>query len=263
MAALAAALLCFVPQAWSGFCGDDVAGERIGCDCGDIVVSDTSLRAEDPIIGKRCRFDGLVVRADPLAESITVNLGGLALVGSGLGAGIIVQRGGSDGAVIVGGDTPRVAEVAGFHIGVLVPVPGAVSRLERIAVRGNRSYGLMMRQAGAIVSDIVAERNGGHGVLIIGTGGRFVAIRADENDGKGIAIQSPGAILSDSSAILNGAAGIVSTGPATRLSEVEAHGNRSDGIRATGGKRTVVEGAAAVENGRKQIRSRETMGLRR
>ncbi len=254
----AVAVLCSASRAQAGFCGDDVGGVRIACDCGDVVASDTTLRADDPIIGKRCSHDGLVVRADSMAETLRLDLGGLALVGSGHGAGIIVQRGGSEGAVLVGGSPPRMAEIAGFDIGVLVPAPGAVRRIERIAVRANGHYGLLLRQAGAFVTDVVAERNSGHGIRILGTGGRFTGLRADENGGRGIIIESVGAILSDSSAILNGMAGIVSTAPRSILSNVRADGNGTDGVRTNGGRRSRVEGASATGNGRRQVDTNET-----
>ncbi len=72
-------------------CGDDVKGVRVACHCGDTVVSDTRLRPEDPVVSGRCPLDGLAIRADALAESITLDLAGLSLVGTGAGIGLEVE----------------------------------------------------------------------------------------------------------------------------------------------------------------------------
>ena len=84
-------------------CGDDVNGERIACSCGDTIVSDTRLRADDPVVVERCRTDGLIVRAPAGALTLRLDLGGRVLTGDGLGTGIRVLSGGSRGAVIIGG----------------------------------------------------------------------------------------------------------------------------------------------------------------
>ncbi len=83
-------------------CGDDVSGHRVPCDCGDTVVSNTTLRPDDPIVSGRCRGDGLKIEADAMAETLILDLAGLTIVGGGAGVGIEVESGGSEGAVIIG-----------------------------------------------------------------------------------------------------------------------------------------------------------------
>jgi hypothetical protein len=226
-----ALLFCmfFNSSAEARFCGDDVAGVRVPCACGDVVASDTVLRPGDPIVSVRCPSHGLRVRADATADSITLNLGGLAIVGSGRGIGLKVEYGGNDGAVVVGGDPPRLGEVVGFGVGVTSSTARSLARLERVSAKGNAYGGVMLRQAGAIVQDIVADKNGGHGIHVVGSGGRFLGLHADENKYRGISINSPGAIVSGSGSF-NGTHGVVVPGRQSRLEAVEAHGNRVDGI---------------------------------
>ena len=99
-------------------CGDDVGGTRVACSCGDTVVSDTTLRPDDPVSRVRCDHDGLVVRAPRGAASIALDLAGLSIVGSGQGSGIRIIDGGEYGALIIGGVPGRPAEIAGFRNGV-------------------------------------------------------------------------------------------------------------------------------------------------
>jgi hypothetical protein len=216
-------------NAQAKFCGDDLGGVRVACDCGDVVASDTVLQSTDPVVGRRCPFDGLVIRADALADTITLNLNGLTLVGQNRGVGVMIQRGGSDGAAIVGGDAPRMGDVVGFEIGVLSPNPRTLRRLERVTAKGNRRDGFWLRQAGAVVLDAAAERNGGSGFRISGTGGRFEGLRADGNGGRGIVVDAPGATVAGA-AIANRLHGVVSASDRTKLESVEARDNGKLGV---------------------------------
>ena len=215
----------------AGYCGDDIDGVRVSCACGDIVSSDTLLLPGDPIVSGRCYGHGLTVRADRVAESITLNLGGLAIVGSGRGVGVKIEYGGTDGAVVLGGHPPRLGEVVGFGYGVTATTPNALARLDRVTAKGNVHGGFMLRQAGAIVQEIAAMKNGGDGVRIFGTGGRFLGLRADENERRGITVNASGAVV-NGTANLNGTHGVVVPAPNSRLVGVEAHANRVDGIVA-------------------------------
>jgi hypothetical protein len=57
-------VLSVAATAHRGFCGDDVDGVRVPCDCGDVIASDTTLQSDDPIGTRRCPMDGLTVRAE-------------------------------------------------------------------------------------------------------------------------------------------------------------------------------------------------------
>jgi hypothetical protein len=234
------------------FCGDDIGGARVACACGDVVASDTVLQVGDPVVSQRCELDGLIVRADPAAESITLNLNGLSLVGRLRGVGIKVTRGGSDGAVVVGGYAPRLGEVVGFAYGLTSMSPNALARLERVVAKANRNEGFMIRQAGAIVQEIAAEKNGAGGMRLLGSGGRFLGLRADENKNAGIAVNSPGAIVSGS-ANANGTNGIVAAAPRAALVDIATHGNRGSGVAVRRRSQTL-ENVDSSGNTRAQVR---------
>jgi len=106
------------PALASTLCGDDVDGQRVACSCGDTVVSSTRLRQEDPVVNQRCSHNGLQLRAAGSIDSLVLDLAGFTLTGSGSGTGILVLDGGSQGAVIVGGNPSEPGHVAGFRRGI-------------------------------------------------------------------------------------------------------------------------------------------------
>ncbi len=152
-------------------CGDDVEGERVACTCGDVVVSDTKLTAEDPVIQTRCPSDGLLVRAASDAPSIRLDLAGLTIVGLGVGTGIQVIDGGSEGAVIVGGPEGKAGTVAGFRTGLRGHGQRSVAELRNLILKGNEADGLVLRgDGGTKIVDVIAETNGRDGLRLGGRG---------------------------------------------------------------------------------------------
>ena len=99
-----ACALALTATAHARECGDFPDRDRVPCACGDTVVTDTVLSPGDPIVSGRCSFDGLRLRASALAETIKLDLAGLAIVGTGAGVGLQVDRGGSEGALVTGGE---------------------------------------------------------------------------------------------------------------------------------------------------------------
>jgi len=249
--ALVAILQLHASPSAAGICGDDVEGARVACACGDIVVSDTTLRAGDPVASGRCPLDGLVVRAAPAAESITLDLGGLALVGEGFGHGILVERGGSDGAVIVGGAPGRKADIVGFATGVTVPNPVALRRLERVHVKGSRFDGLRIRQQGAHLIDVESSNNGRDGMRVMGSGGRLIGVRTDGNGGAGVRSVGRGTVI-EAESTNNRRTGILVHGSRGDAARSVATGNGGAGIVFSGG-RHASDGASAGANARGQV----------
>lgn len=187
-------------------CGDDVDGARVPCECGDVVVSDTRLRPGDPVVSGRCLTDGLLVRARPGAESISLDLGGLSLLGSGRGTGIYVINGGKLGATVVGGDAGQRGEVAGFGTGFRARGQRSVRELRAVAFSGNARDGVVLRGASTNVVDVKAERNGGDGFRIGGRSPNLEGVEAQQNGGSGVRVTSPGARLGEVVADGNGRA---------------------------------------------------------
>jgi len=227
-------------------CGDDVGGARVACACGDTVVSDTVLRPGDPVVSGRCPGTGLIVRASEFAETITIDLAGLALVGSGAGIGIDVSAGGSDGAVIVGGASDRRGQIVGFGVGLKVRSPRAARRIQWLELRGQRYEGMNLRSAGIVVADVRATRNGGDGIRISGQGGRLIGIESSENAGAGVRAVSNNLIL-QARAQGNREHGLIVSGARNDLRGSSALANRGYGVLLAG-RDARTEGVVAHDN---------------
>lgn len=155
-------------------CGDDVDGRgtAVRCACGDVVVSDVRLRADDPVATAPCATDGLVVDA---AGPITVALDGVVLRGRGRGTGLRLLRGGAGGVFLTG-----PGGVEGFDVGVSA-APGALAEASSVSARGNRRDGFLLRGGDARLVDCVAEGNGRAGVTQTGGPARVEGGRVGDN----------------------------------------------------------------------------------
>lgn len=237
--------LCVEPAA-AKECGDRVGSARVACACGDTVISDTILQPGDPVVSGRCHSGGLVVRAPELAETLRLDLNGLSLIGSGVGDGITVESGGSDGAVIVGGTKDRRGEVVGFGTGINVRVARAARRIEALNLEGQRHEGMMLRMAGAMVFDVKAEKNGGDGIRVYGQGGRLLGIESRSNHGTGIRLVSRYTIVA-ARVEDNRVHGMIVRGSRNDLRGSSASNNRGYGI-VLGGQRQQTEGVVTEGN---------------
>ena len=227
-------------------CGDDVAGARVACACGDTVVSSTRLLPSDPIFKGRCRRDGLFVQGAATAETIVLDLNGLSLVGSGGGIGVQVQRGGSEGAAIIGGRDGKRGEVVGFGVGLQALTPNAIRRIEYVEIEGNRREGMLVRTAGTMVVDVRLARNGGDGARITGQGGRWLDIDAAENGVAGIRMFTRDVVLR-ARASANARNGIVTSGIHNDIRESIAEDNEGYGF-LLGGTRQLTDGFVSTGN---------------
>ncbi|MCW5891689.1 MAG: hypothetical protein KIT14_14230 [bacterium] len=152
-------------------CGDDVDGRgtAIRCACGDVVVSDVRLRADDPVAVGTCATDGLVIDA---SAPVTVTLDGVVLRGAGRGTGLRVLGGG----VVLAGP----GGVERFDVGVSAG-PGALARAVAVAARDNRRDGFLVRGDDTELIDCVAEDNGRDGVARSGRPPRLEGGRVADN----------------------------------------------------------------------------------
>lgn len=214
-------------------CGDDVDGRRVACRCGDTVISDTTLLPSDPVVTERCTLDGLVVRAAARSESIRLDLAGLSIQGSGVGAGIDVAYGGADGASIVGGPAGNRGSIAGFGVGLFNTWREALARVDRLEIYDNSAEGIRSVIAGTLFEDIEVRGNGRDGIHLKGTGGRLVAVRSRANGENGIRLFASNVAV-DAVAEDNARSGIIADGDDNDLSSAEAGGNGRDGIVVRG-----------------------------
>lgn len=214
-------------------CGDDVDGRRVPCACGDIVVSDTVLRPGDPILARPCPVDGLLVAAAPLAETLTLDLGGNVLRGSGTGMGIRVDSGGADGAAIVGGPAGTRATITGFATGIVAGRASVLRRIERVTVSSSRRDGITLRTNGALLVDVEVSDNARDGVRQTGRGGRMVGIVANRNGDTGVRVLGGGTLVSGRCED-NRQHGLFGDGPAFEIRDLVARGNGGRGVLLQG-----------------------------
>src|SRR6185503_10156253 len=150
-------------------------------------------------------------RARPDAASITLDLAGLSIIGPGLGTGIRVVDGGSEGAMISGG-SGGAGEVVGFGTGFRARGQRSVRELRNVNFTGNARDGVVLRGAGTRVDTVTAERNGRDGLRV---GGRDLQVQ-------------------DSASQQNGGDGVKASGRGVRLENSVAGNNLGTQVRARG-----------------------------
>ncbi len=174
-------------------CGDNVDGQRIACRCGDVVVSDTKIMGRDPIATDACLSDGLLLRARPGAKSIRLDLNGVTLQGTGIGAGVRVVDGGSDGAVITGnGSGGTGATITGFRVGVSARGRRLLASLDKIVASHNTTNGIAVAGENVKLDSIGAVENGRDGIALGGRRSRATNVRTVENGRNGVALSGAG-----------------------------------------------------------------------
>jgi hypothetical protein len=170
-------------------CGDDVDGRRVACACGNVVVSDTQLRPDDPVVVDRCERDGLFIRAASGTRTLVLDLNGQSLKGNGSGTGIRVLSGGSEGAVITGGPDGVTGQVVGFYVGIKSRGKTALKSLSGVTVESNVREGIVVDGVGSVVRDVESVNNGGDGVRVGGRGVVTRGIVSENNGGYGVKVR--------------------------------------------------------------------------
>lgn len=163
-------------------CGDSIDGERVACRCGDVVITDTRLQPDDPIVTEQCPADGLLVRAPAQSQSIVVDLNGQEIRGSGVGSGIHILHGGSEGAEIVGGIGSVPGTISGFREGVRSMRPNGLRSLTNVVVRDSRDSGVVVRGNRTSIESVRIDGSGADGLR---TSGRSVDLLGVETEGNG------------------------------------------------------------------------------
>jgi hypothetical protein len=168
-------------------CGDDIDGQRVACECGDVVVADVMLRPGDPILRAPCVGDGLIVRPSLDGGALVIDLNGQEISGTGVGAGIRVLPGGSAGVAIVGGVGGVQGTLTGFRDGIRALADGALSRVTDVTVRGSTGTGVRVRGESLRLEGVRAEDNGRDGIRTSGRGVDLVDVEAERNARRGVA----------------------------------------------------------------------------
>jgi hypothetical protein len=257
-------------------CGDDVDGQDVPCECGDIVASSVTL-GDDPVTSTTCPSDGLIVRAMEATSSLTIDLDGHTLRGEGLGAGIWALNGGPGGARIV--STGGTATIDGFRDGVLGHGPASIALIDGVVVRSNRRDGVRLFDVmGAEVRNTEALGSGRDGFGIMGKANRLVNTRAIGSHRHGyfvmganatLGVPGAGSVADDSGhmgfmlmgmghrvvecvATDSGGAGVKGSGMGYMVMDCLAQGNGGNGVQGAG-MNWRVAGNQALDNGNNGI----------
>lgn len=167
-------------------CGDSIESERVPCRCGDVVVGDTRLQPGDPVVTERCPADGLFVRVPPSSGSVIVDLNGQEIRGSGIGAGVRILHGGSEGAQIIGGVGSVPGVLSGFGEGVRSTRPDDLRLIFNVIVRESNDVGMVVRGNRAAIESVTAKDNRNEGLRIGGRSVDLVDVRSEGNGGHGV-----------------------------------------------------------------------------
>jgi len=230
---LAMSVVLGASPANAGACGDNVDGVHVACACGDLVVSDTTLSAADPVVSQPCSGDGLLLATPQGAPGLVLDLNGLSLVGTGSGSGVRVVRGGTDGVVIVGGEGDTRASIARFRTGIAAYGSKVVKEIRNVDLVANEQDGMRIHSSGMTATSVTATRNGRDGLRVSGHDSTFTDVESDENLGSGLRIGGSGAKI-DARSTGNARHGAFLTGRGHDLASSQLNGNGGAGLMASG-----------------------------
>ena len=245
---LLAALVVSVPAS-AKLCGDDVQGQDVPCDCGDIVVSDLVL-GDDPVTQSPCPGDGLIVRATGATRGVTVDLHGKTIRGAGSGTGVWVLYGGPGGARVA--SSGGRASIETFRDGVVAHGIDSLAALDGVTVVQSVRDGVRVETTNYEVTNVEARDSGRDGIAASGNGFRLSASRAFGSGRSGFYVFGndgmvglPGAgLLAESGK----GDGINVMGMGHRIVDSVANANQEDGLHIYG-MRLDLRGCTATRNG--------------
>ena len=234
--------LCVTPVA-AKFCGDDVDGQDVACECGDVLVSDIVLGG-DPIASQVCDGDGLHVRAAS-QEPITIDFAGKVLRGSGRGDGLLIIYGGAGGAVVMSSRGPGLIE--NFGDGISAPGSDRLRLLENVTVRGVKRDGIRVRGHDYVIRRSRVTGAGRDGFVLAGRGYQVLSSVSSESGRHGFAVMGHSANLGrDTRAVGSRGYGYQISGGGHQISGCSSTGGAKSGIEIVASD--VVVEKCVVEN---------------
>jgi YVTN family beta-propeller protein len=185
-------------------CGDasGPGGIDVPCRCGDIVTTDTVLRASDPVVRSRCTHVGLFV-----AKGVTLH------------ASSAVIRCDSRGGFTTGL----------WIVGDAVVIDGGIIR--------DCTNGIFGITSGSTIAGVTASR-GGAGIFTIGDGNQLRDNRCAGNSRDGMLISGSFNALEGNYGLGNQRHGIAVVGSFNRLTRNQGRTNGGQGVLAVGGGNT-------------------------
>ena len=217
-------------------CGDDVDGQDVPCACGDTVVSNLVLNADDPVTRGRCPGDALVIRAPAAAQGLTIDLGGKVLRGSGAGIGLWLLAGGPGGASIVSSGGP--ARLDGFRDGVVAHGSDTLALVQDIVVAGSRRDGVRVNAINYAVTAVEVIGAGRDAFALRGRDYRVTDTRAVDSGRHGYVLRGLRGIVGTAGAGNtshgSGGMGFLIDGSWFGVTDCVAIGAGKDGVRLSG-----------------------------
>jgi hypothetical protein len=168
-----------------------------------------------------CSGDGIVVDAN----SITINLNGKTLTGSGGDAG--VHEDGHSGVTITNGS------VTNFFSGILVS-GGSSNKITAIRSFSNGSNGMVVQSPGSSVTSSATFLNNADGIYVNANKEVLTSNTSRQNSVMGIRVVSgvTGAVLTGNKVLNNAQDGINDSGSGTQLTSNITNINGADGIES-------------------------------
>ncbi len=243
-AVFAVCLLVWSPAASAKLCGDDVDGQDVACECGDVLVSDVVL-ADDPVAARVCQGDGLRIRA-ATQTAITIDLAGRTLRGSGRGDGLLIIYGGDGGARIT--SSRGAARVEAFGDGISAPGIHRLSSLENVIVSDVERDGIRVRGPAYTIRHTKVVGAGRDGFSLAGRGYRVAASESSGSGRHGFLVMGHGGNFeNDTRALDSGGFGFQVAGGGHHLIGCRALRSAKNGIELVASDVTV-ESCAAEDN---------------
>jgi hypothetical protein len=238
--------LAVVGAAWGKNCGDTAGpgGTNVPCDCGDTVITDTTLisPAADPVNGDPvvstvdadfcpAGVDGLILQ--PLGTArVTLRLGSNIIRGSGTGTGVGIRIVGVAANANVPKVTLKNGGIKGFQTG-LATDPGTTiknSTIIDIASTNNSGEGINVAGDNNELNTIQALDNGATGIRVAGNTNALLVNTASRNGGDGIDVSGSGNALRSSRLNRNIGNGIKVEGNNNTMDHATSENNSLDGI---------------------------------
>lgn len=236
-------------SAWALPCGDNLPpGSDTPCACGDTVVTDTLLKASDPVTRVTCgpMNSGPDRIALSVAAGVTLDMSSPSVrIRCGMGVmGIAIL--GPD-VTIDGGSSI----IDGCHPGVHIPVGSDAARIDRLVVRKSMGTSFLVEgDQTTLVRNLCDDTQGGAGIAVLGDGNVLDANYCQGSKGNGILVLGNDNTLTRNLCRNNEQHGIhVTMGTGNVLEGNLCQGNVMDGIVVATGGNTLNRNQARANGG--------------
>jgi len=155
-------------------------GGATPCSCGDNMVANRTLvSGVDPVVGAVCTGDGLIMNT----AGVVLDFNGNKIVGSRIGVGVLIA---------VDNVTIQDGQIHTFGTGIGTAGVTNGSTIVNMKPDSNLGDGIFLQGDGNELIDILAKRNGNHGVTVIGNNNTLSGHNDEYNGFDGIHVEGDG-----------------------------------------------------------------------